>query len=68
VKVAKWNYLRQQPNLEKLQDQMKGLVGALSLALTTLNSLQLSHMQRNQSANMTVVIPEDLGFEFIGKR
>ncbi|KAI2631556.1 ankyrin repeat-containing domain protein [Hypomontagnella submonticulosa] len=58
VKVAKWNYLRQRPNLVKMQDQMKGLVRGLSLALTTLNSLQLSHMQRNQSANLTVVIQE----------
>ncbi|KAI1761264.1 ankyrin repeat-containing domain protein [Hypoxylon sp. FL1150] len=56
MKIAKRNYLRQRPSLEKLQDQMRGLVLPLSLALTTLNSLQLSHMQRNQSANMTVVI------------
>ncbi|XDG07710.1 hypothetical protein ABKA04_007325 [Annulohypoxylon sp. FPYF3050] len=56
MKVAKRNYLLQQPNLEKLHGQMNSLMCSLSLAITTLNSLQLSHMQRNQSANMTVVI------------
>ncbi|KAI0897393.1 ankyrin repeat-containing domain protein [Annulohypoxylon nitens] len=58
MKVAKRNYLLQQPNLEKLHSQMNSLMCSLSLAITTLNSLQLSHIQRNQSANMTVVVQE----------
>ncbi|KAI1456974.1 ankyrin repeat-containing domain protein [Annulohypoxylon moriforme] len=58
VKVAKRNYLLQRPNLDKLRDQMNSLVCSLSLAITTLNSLQLSHLQRSQSANMTIVIQE----------
>ncbi|KAI1090074.1 hypothetical protein F5B19DRAFT_465024 [Rostrohypoxylon terebratum] len=58
VKVAKRNYLLHRPNLDKLRDQINDLVGSLSLAIITLNSLQLSHMQRNQSARMTIVIQE----------
>lgn len=58
MKVAKRNFLLQQPKLEKLNDQMNSLMCSLSLSITTLNSLQLSHMQRSQSANMTVVIKE----------
>lgn len=44
-KVAKWSWLRQSKNLEKLQSQMSGTTQALYGTMMALNTIQLGSLQ-----------------------
>jgi hypothetical protein len=57
-KVAKWSWLRQSKNLEKIQSQIRNTSNSLSATLTALHTIQLGSLQKYVTAYFALILAD----------